>query len=102
MCTNIDSFSLLQEHKLRALRYLPDIVTLQKILTERLYRRIDKERASQFKTRDFLQDLPKGSLLLLLYILTHIHHIKGSKKFKFIQHSLALLIMIITISENSM
>ena len=53
----------LQEHKLRALRYLPDIVALQRILTDRFHRRIDKEKANQLKIRDFLKDLPKGNFL---------------------------------------
>lgn len=37
-------------------------MALQKILTDRLYRRIDKERANQLTMREFMQDLSKGSL----------------------------------------
>ena len=52
-------FSLLQEHNLRAVRYLPDILALLRILTDRFHRRIDREKANQLKIRELLQEFPK-------------------------------------------
>lgn len=54
-------FSLSQEHSLRAVRYLPDILALLRILTDRFHRRIDRDKANQLKIRDLLQEFPKGS-----------------------------------------
>ena len=52
-------FSLSQEHNLRAVRYLPDILALLRILTDRFHRRIDREKANQLKIRELLQEFPK-------------------------------------------
>ena len=52
-------FSLWQEHSLRAVRYLPDILALLRILTDRFHRRIDREKLNQLKIRELLQELPK-------------------------------------------
>lgn len=53
--------------------YLPDIIALQKMLTDRFSRRIDRERANQLKIREFLQGLPKGPYLYTLLILLRGH-----------------------------
>lgn len=53
-------FSLSQEHSLRAVRYLPDILALLRLLTDRFHRRIDRDKASQLKIRELLQEFPKG------------------------------------------
>ena len=52
-------FSLSQEHNLRAVRYLPDILALLRILTDRFHRRIDREKANQLKIRELLQEFSK-------------------------------------------
>ena len=52
----------LQEQKLRALRYLPDVVALQKTLADRFHRRIDREKAGRLKIDDFFKDLTRGLL----------------------------------------
>ena len=44
-----------QEHKLRALRFLPDIVKLQRFLMDQFHRRIDRTEAEKIKIRDFLR-----------------------------------------------
>lgn len=54
-------FSLSQEYSLRAVRYLPDILALLRILTDRFHRRIDRDKANQLKIRELLQEFPKGS-----------------------------------------
>ncbi|KAK2555497.1 E3 ubiquitin-protein ligase rnf213-alpha [Acropora cervicornis] len=46
---------LQQEHKLRALRFLPDIVKLQRFLMDQFHRRIDRTEAEKIKIRDFLR-----------------------------------------------
>ena len=45
-----------QEHKLRALRFLPDIVRLQRLLMDQFHRRIDRTEAEKIKIRDFLKN----------------------------------------------
>ena len=52
-------FSLSQEHNLRAVRYLPDILALLRILSDRFHRRIDREKANQLKIRELLQEFSK-------------------------------------------
>ncbi|KAJ7339580.1 hypothetical protein OS493_005983 [Desmophyllum pertusum] len=49
---------LRQEHKLRALRFLPDIVKLQRLLMDKFHRRIDRTEAERIKIRDFLRKIP--------------------------------------------
>ncbi|XP_020616489.1 E3 ubiquitin-protein ligase RNF213-like [Orbicella faveolata] len=49
---------LRQEHELRALRFLPDIVKLQRLLMDKFHRRIDRAEAEQIKIRDFLRMIP--------------------------------------------
>ncbi|XP_078381354.1 E3 ubiquitin-protein ligase rnf213-alpha-like isoform X3 [Oculina patagonica] len=49
---------LRQEHKLRALRFLPDIVKLQRLLMDKFHRRIDRAEAERIKIRDFLRKIP--------------------------------------------
>ena len=44
-----------QEHKLRALRFLPDVVKLQRFLMDQFHRRIDRTEAEKIKIRDFLR-----------------------------------------------
>ncbi|KAJ7339378.1 hypothetical protein OS493_005772 [Desmophyllum pertusum] len=53
---------LKQEHKLRFVQFLPDIVRLQRLLMDRFHRRIDRTDAEDYKIRKFLQDLPIGSV----------------------------------------
>ncbi|CAH3163087.1 unnamed protein product, partial [Porites evermanni] len=48
-----------EEHKLRALQFLPDIVALQRKLNDRFHRRIERERADPLTVRDFLKGLHK-------------------------------------------
>ena len=45
----------LQEHELRALRFLPDIVKLQRLLMDKFHRRIDRQEAEQVTVRAFLK-----------------------------------------------
>ncbi|XP_067056125.1 E3 ubiquitin-protein ligase rnf213-alpha-like isoform X2 [Acropora muricata] len=47
---------LQQEHKLRALYFLPDIVKLQRLLMDQFHRRIDRAEAEKIKIRDFLKN----------------------------------------------
>lgn len=54
-------FSLSQEYSLRAVRYLPDILALLRILTDRFHRRIDRDKANHLKIRELLQEFPRGS-----------------------------------------
>ncbi|KAI0221198.1 hypothetical protein LSAT2_027409, partial [Lamellibrachia satsuma] len=51
------SFDVATEHQLRALRFLPSIVKLQRILLERYERKIDKAEANNLKVSDFLESL---------------------------------------------
>lgn len=48
---------LRQEHKLRALRFLPDIIKLQRLLVEKFHRRFDREEAQGLKIQDFLEKI---------------------------------------------
>ncbi|KAJ7339392.1 hypothetical protein OS493_005787 [Desmophyllum pertusum] len=57
----LDAF-LKQEHKLRFVQFLPDIVRLQRLLMDRFHRRIDRTDAEKYTIRKFLQDLPRGSV----------------------------------------
>ncbi|XP_022806306.1 E3 ubiquitin-protein ligase RNF213-like [Stylophora pistillata] len=50
---------LVEEHRLRAVCHLPNILGLLRILTDRFHRRIDRENAKKLKIREFLQKLPK-------------------------------------------
>ncbi|XP_068694646.1 E3 ubiquitin-protein ligase rnf213-alpha-like isoform X2 [Montipora foliosa] len=52
---------LRQEHKLRALRFLPDIVKLQRLLMDKFHRRIDRTEAENIRIRDFLKKVPSKS-----------------------------------------
>ncbi|XP_068694638.1 E3 ubiquitin-protein ligase rnf213-alpha-like [Montipora foliosa] len=52
---------LRQEHKLRALRFLPDIVKLQRLLMDKFHRRIDRTEAENIRIRDFLKKIPSKS-----------------------------------------
>ncbi|XP_074628909.1 E3 ubiquitin-protein ligase rnf213-alpha-like isoform X2 [Acropora palmata] len=51
---------LKQEHKLRCVQFLPDIVRLQRLLMDRFHRRIDRTDAEQFTIQQFLKSLPRG------------------------------------------
>ncbi|XP_022797655.1 E3 ubiquitin-protein ligase rnf213-alpha-like isoform X3 [Stylophora pistillata] len=50
---------LKQEHKLRAVRHLPEILALLRILTDRFYRRINRDEANKLRIREFLKKLSK-------------------------------------------
>lgn len=52
---------LKQEHKLRSIQFLPDIVRLQRLLMDRFHRRIDRSDAEKFAIREFLKSLPRGA-----------------------------------------
>ncbi|KAJ7339360.1 hypothetical protein OS493_005754 [Desmophyllum pertusum] len=58
-CNVLGKF-LAEEHRLRAVRQLPDILALQRMLTDRFFRRIDRDKANRLTIREFLEDLPKG------------------------------------------
>ncbi|XP_068759451.1 E3 ubiquitin-protein ligase rnf213-alpha-like isoform X4 [Montipora capricornis] len=51
---------LKQEHKLRCVQFLPDIVRLQRLLMDRFHRRIDRTDAEKFTIQQFLKSLPRG------------------------------------------
>ena len=51
----------IQEHKLRFVQFLPDVVRLQRLLMDRFHRRIDRVDAEKYTIREFLKDLPKGT-----------------------------------------
>ncbi|XP_068735057.1 LOW QUALITY PROTEIN: E3 ubiquitin-protein ligase rnf213-alpha-like [Montipora capricornis] len=51
---------LKQEHKLRCVQFLPDIVRLQQLLMDRFHRRMDRTDAEKFTIREFLQKLQRG------------------------------------------
>ncbi|XP_027055365.1 E3 ubiquitin-protein ligase RNF213-like isoform X2 [Pocillopora damicornis] len=61
---------LRQEHKLRALRFLPDIIKLQRLLMDKFHRRIDRTEAERMRIREFLRNIPskteKGELASLI------------------------------------
>nr|XP_058970756.1 E3 ubiquitin-protein ligase rnf213-alpha-like [Pocillopora verrucosa] len=57
----LDAF-LKQEHKLRFVQFLPDVVRLQRLLMDRFHRRIDRTDAENYTVREFLKDLPTGSV----------------------------------------
>ena len=51
----------IQEHKLRFVQFLPEVVRLQRLLMDRFHRRIDRIDAERYTIREFLKDLPKGT-----------------------------------------
>ncbi|XP_022801883.1 E3 ubiquitin-protein ligase rnf213-alpha-like [Stylophora pistillata] len=68
---------LKQEHKLRFVRFLPDVVRLQRLLMDRFHRRIDKTEAEDYTIGDFLKRLPKAydpEMDLLPVILAHCNY----------------------------
>ena len=54
-------FKQIQEHKLRFVQFLPDVVRLQRLLMDRFHRRIDRTDAENYSVRKFLKDLPIGT-----------------------------------------
>ncbi|CAB4012406.1 Hypothetical predicted protein [Paramuricea clavata] len=46
---------LKKEHHLRALQYLPDIIKLQRLLSEKFHRRLDRNEAEEFTLAKFLK-----------------------------------------------
>ena len=54
-------FKQIQEHKLRFVQFLPDVVHLQRLLMDRFHRRIDRTDAENYTVREFLRNLPKGT-----------------------------------------
>ena len=52
----------LKEHKLRALRFLPDIIKLQRLLMDKFHRRIDRTEAQRMNIREFLRNIPSSKL----------------------------------------
>ena len=59
-CLSLHAFQI-QEHKLRFVQFLPDVVRLQRLLMDRFHRRIDRVDAEKYTIREFLRDLPKGT-----------------------------------------
>ncbi|PFX19443.1 E3 ubiquitin-protein ligase RNF213 [Stylophora pistillata] len=57
----LDAF-LKQEHKLRFVHFLPDVVRLHRLLMDRFHLRIDRTNAENYTVREFLKELPKGSV----------------------------------------
>ena len=51
-------FQQIQEHKLRFVQFLPDVVRLQRLLMDRFHRRMDRTDAENYTVREFLKDLP--------------------------------------------
>ncbi|PFX29705.1 E3 ubiquitin-protein ligase RNF213 [Stylophora pistillata] len=49
---------LRQEHKLRALCFLPDIIKLQRLLMDKFHRRIDRNEAQRLSIREFMRKIP--------------------------------------------
>ncbi|XP_077980160.1 E3 ubiquitin-protein ligase rnf213-alpha-like [Glandiceps talaboti] len=60
-CSVLHAF-LQKEHKLRAIKYLPDIVHLQQLLIDQYHRNIDIQEATKLKIGQFLNGLPKGHI----------------------------------------
>lgn len=56
-----------QESKLRLVRYLPDILKLQRLLVDKYYRRISREEARKQTVAAFLRSLHNGDILLQLH-----------------------------------
>ena len=81
MCVDIEYFfmnnysdsvyTILQEHHLRALQYLPDIIKLQRLLFEKFHRRLDRNEAEEYTLGEFLKRVRKnfGLFLTLRYYL---------------------------------
>ncbi|XP_022803330.1 E3 ubiquitin-protein ligase rnf213-alpha-like isoform X2 [Stylophora pistillata] len=53
---------LKQEHKLRFVQFLPDVIRLQRLLLDRFHRRIDKTEAEKYTISAFLNHLCEESL----------------------------------------
>ena len=56
----------LQEHHLRALQYLPDILKLQRQLSEKFHRRLDRDEADKYTLGNLLK---RGHYFLLFLSL---------------------------------
>ena len=56
-----------QEHHLRAVRHLPGIIRLQRMLSQRFHRNIDSAEAVKVKVADFLNKLEEGENLHLKF-----------------------------------
>ena len=65
------SFSC-QESILRATRYLPELVQLQKQMFDFSHRRLDRKEAAKLPVRDYVQSLPGKQLHIML---AHCHHL---------------------------
>ena len=67
-CVNCDhSMSLsCQESILRATRYLPELVQLQKHMFDFSHRRLDRKEAAKLPVRDYVQSLPGKQLHTML------------------------------------
>ena len=50
-------FKQIQEHKLRFVQFLPDVVRLQRLLMNRFHRRIDRTDAENYTVREFLKEV---------------------------------------------
>ena len=46
---------LLQDHLLRALQFLPDILKFQRLLSQKFHRRMDRSEAEKFYLGEFLK-----------------------------------------------
>ncbi len=71
--------SRLQEHHLRAVRHLPGIIRLQRMLSQRFHRNIDSAEAVKVKVADFLNKLEEGENLHLKFhqrVCKSVSHLK--------------------------
>ena len=59
---DFDDTIVLQEHMLRAVRFLPDILRLQQLLTRRFNNSIDGAEAVALSAHELLQKLTDGML----------------------------------------
>ena len=55
------------EHKLRAVQYLPEIVQLQRRLVDRYSRRIDRNKARNMTVKDFMAEQPDAESMIAAY-----------------------------------
>ncbi|KXJ05046.1 hypothetical protein AC249_AIPGENE2987, partial [Exaiptasia diaphana] len=63
-CVILGEF-LKQEHDLRVVKHLPDVVKLQKLLMDRYHRSLDRTETDKIKLKDFYRQIPKGCTSLL-------------------------------------
>ncbi len=60
------NYLFIQEHQLRALQYLPDIIKLQRLLFEKFHRRLDRNEVEEYTLGIFFKRSKK--IFQLLYL----------------------------------